>query len=63
VFLVFAISCSGDTFRDLMLTAHALGMTNGDYVFFLARLFSGDNVGDHTMIRGDGLDEVLVLFL
>jgi hypothetical protein len=53
------VSCSGDTFRQLMLTASQLGMTTGDYVFIVISLFQGDSLGDFGWKRNDSLDKVI----
>ncbi|CAG2191233.1 Receptor-type guanylate cyclase daf-11,Guanylate cyclase 2G,Receptor-type guanylate cyclase gcy-23,Atrial natriuretic peptide receptor 2,Soluble guanylate cyclase 88E,Soluble guanylate cyclase gcy-36,Receptor-type guanylate cyclase gcy-29,Guanylate cyclase soluble subunit alpha-1,Receptor-type guanylate cyclase gcy-8,Receptor-type guanylate cyclase gcy-28,Head-specific guanylate cyclase,Guanylate cyclase soluble subunit alpha-2,Speract receptor,Guanylate cyclase 32E,Soluble guanylate cyclase gcy-35,Guanyla len=54
---VFIVSCSGDTFREMMLIANQLGMTTGEYVFIIISLFNGDSLGDFSWRRHDSLDE------
>lgn len=60
-FSVFIVSCSGDTFREMMLIASQLGMTTGEYVFIIISLFNGDSLGDFSWRRHDSLDEVLYI--
>ncbi|KAJ8307551.1 hypothetical protein KUTeg_015635 [Tegillarca granosa] len=55
---VFAIACHGDTFRNIMVAFHKLGMATGDYVIIFVRLFDGDDVGIYTWDRSDNLNTV-----
>ncbi|XP_022087157.1 atrial natriuretic peptide receptor 1-like isoform X6 [Acanthaster planci] len=48
---------SGDSIRKIMLAAHELGMTNGEYAFFNIFLFDSNYFGDVTWKRGDKDDE------
>ncbi|KAL5019922.1 hypothetical protein ScPMuIL_002814 [Solemya velum] len=54
---VIVVAGRGSFFRDLMLTAHAMGKTGGDYVFIISRLFEGDTTGDFTWQYNDEDDE------
>ncbi|KAL5019723.1 hypothetical protein ScPMuIL_002615 [Solemya velum] len=55
---VFYIKCSGPQFRELMLEAKRLGMTEGDYIFVFIRLFEGDTTGDMSWDIGDHSDQM-----
>ncbi|CAC5420570.1 ANPRA [Mytilus coruscus] len=58
---VFIVSCSGDTFREMMLIANQLGMTTGEYVFIIISLFNGDSLGDFSWRRHDSLDKLAAI--
>ena len=42
--------------RALMLTAHDLGMLNGDYVFLTVNLLPSAAIGNNTFMGNDGRD-------
>ncbi|XP_033624202.1 atrial natriuretic peptide receptor 1-like [Asterias rubens] len=48
---------SGDAIRRIMLAAHELGMTNGEYAFFNIFLFDSNYFGDVSWKRGDEYDQ------
>ncbi|XP_071150513.1 atrial natriuretic peptide receptor 1-like [Mytilus edulis] len=54
---VFAVCCHMDTFRELMIEAYNLGMTNGDYVFIMCTRYNGDFFGNYNWHRGDEFDQ------
>ena len=45
-------------FRTLMIAAHRLGMTGGDYLFLMCTRYNGDFFGNYSWYRGDEYDEV-----
>ena len=45
-------------FRSLMIAAHRLGMTGGDYLFLMCTRYNGDFFGNYSWYRGDEYDEV-----
>ncbi|XP_076087705.1 atrial natriuretic peptide receptor 1-like [Mytilus galloprovincialis] len=47
-----------DTFRELMIEAYNLGMTNGDYVFIMCTRYNGDFFGNYNWHRGDEFDQI-----
>ena len=47
-----------DNFRSLMIAAHGLGMTGGDYVFLMCTRYNGDFFGNYNWYRGDEFDQV-----
>ena len=51
-----------DTFRELMIEAYNLGMTNGDYVFIMCTRYNGDFFGNYNWHRGDEFDQVFIHF-
>ncbi|XP_071152297.1 atrial natriuretic peptide receptor 1-like, partial [Mytilus edulis] len=55
---VFAVCCHMDTFRELMIEAYNLGMTNGDYVFIMCTRYNGDFFGNYNWHRGDEFDQI-----
>ncbi|KAL5019976.1 hypothetical protein ScPMuIL_002868 [Solemya velum] len=55
---VIFVKVGGDTFRQLMIVAHTLGMTSGDYAFVFLGLFEEAPGGKLTWKRNDGLDEI-----
>ncbi|XP_022087156.1 atrial natriuretic peptide receptor 1-like isoform X5 [Acanthaster planci] len=54
---IVVMCASGDSIRKIMLAAHELGMTNGEYAFFNIFLFDSNYFGDVTWKRGDKDDE------
>ena len=63
MFSVFIFTCYADTLRDFMVTAHALGMTSGDYAMIYYRSFVGDSFGDQSWRRGDNKDHVSLIIV
>ncbi|KAL5020191.1 hypothetical protein ScPMuIL_003083 [Solemya velum] len=55
---VFFVACHGVFFREMMLTAHKMEKTNGEYVFIITRAFVGDPSGDFKWKYNDGDDEI-----
>ncbi|XP_036782498.2 atrial natriuretic peptide receptor 3 isoform X5 [Manis pentadactyla] len=55
-FQVVIMCASSDTIRGIMLAAHRLGMTSGDYAFFNIELFNSSSYGDGSWRRGDKHD-------
>ncbi|KAK3094983.1 hypothetical protein FSP39_008731 [Pinctada imbricata] len=55
---LFVITCYADTLREMLLKAHGLGMTEGDYAFIYYRSFIGDSFGDYSWKRGDSSDQI-----
>ncbi|NXY88484.1 ANPRC protein, partial [Alcedo cyanopectus] len=53
---VIIMCASGDTIRNIMLSAHRQGMTNGDYAFFNIELFNSSSYGNGSWRRGDKHD-------
>ncbi|XP_048756173.2 atrial natriuretic peptide receptor 1-like [Ostrea edulis] len=56
---VFLITCDNFTLRKLMLIAHSMGMTNGDYVFLYFFGFNGFANGEVNWKMGDENDEIV----
>ena len=54
---VVVMCASGDAIRRIMLAAHDLGMTKGEYAFFNIFLFDSNYFGDVSWRRNDGRDE------
>lgn len=55
---MYYIKCNGPEFRELMLEAHRLGMTEGESVFVFIRIFEGDTTGNMSWNIGDNYDQV-----
>ncbi|KAL5020199.1 hypothetical protein ScPMuIL_003091 [Solemya velum] len=55
---VFIVACDAVFFRELMLTAHSMGKTGGEYVYIISRLFDGDMAGQFTWKNDDDDDEI-----
>ncbi|KAL5019557.1 hypothetical protein ScPMuIL_002449 [Solemya velum] len=55
---VIFVKVDGNTFRQLMIVAHALGMTAGDYAFVFMGLFEDAPGGELTWKRDDQFDEI-----
>nr|XP_036857791.1 atrial natriuretic peptide receptor 3 isoform X6 [Manis javanica] len=53
---VVIMCASSATIRGIMLAAHRLGMTSGDYAFFNIELFNSSSYGDGSWRRGDKHD-------
>ncbi|XP_044537422.1 atrial natriuretic peptide receptor 3 [Gracilinanus agilis] len=53
---VVIMCANSNTIRNIMLTAHRQGMTNGDYAFFNIELFNSSSYGDGSWKRGDKHD-------
>ncbi|KAL5019921.1 hypothetical protein ScPMuIL_002813 [Solemya velum] len=61
-FTPIIVASQAGFFRDLMLTAHRIGKTNSEYVYFIARLFDGDTTGDFTwktIVGGNVVDTMM----
>ncbi|XP_078693882.1 atrial natriuretic peptide receptor 1-like [Branchiostoma floridae x Branchiostoma belcheri] len=55
---IILLSAPGDLIRRLMLTAHDLGLTGGDHVFFCLRYFRHDEIfGNFSWKKGDSRDD------
>ena len=57
---VILILAADVTSREIMLAAHALGYTSGEYVFFLVTNPDSEDVTMDVWKRNDGEDEVLL---
>ncbi|XP_071941648.1 atrial natriuretic peptide receptor 1-like isoform X4 [Antedon mediterranea] len=54
---VVVMCANNDAIRAIMLKAHEMGMTTGEYAFFNIQLFDSDYFGDSGWKRGDSRDE------
>ncbi|XP_060517120.1 atrial natriuretic peptide receptor 1 [Cylas formicarius] len=55
---VVILSVRGSLVRKFMLSAHALGMTKGDWTFLDVEIFQGPYWGDHDWRAGDSEDSL-----
>jgi hypothetical protein len=60
---VFVVACDSVALRKLMLVAHTLGMTNGDYVFLYYEGFRGIELGNISWKKGDANDNVNIIII
>ncbi|XP_048755457.2 atrial natriuretic peptide receptor 1-like [Ostrea edulis] len=56
---IFLIVCNNIALRELMLTAHSIGMTNGEYVFLYFFAMNGFINGEINWKMGDENDEIV----
>ncbi|XP_056014971.1 atrial natriuretic peptide receptor 1-like [Ostrea edulis] len=56
---IFVIVCNNIALRELMLTAHSIGMTNGEYVFLYFFAMNGFINGEINWKMGDENDEIV----
>ncbi|XP_061177003.1 atrial natriuretic peptide receptor 1-like [Saccostrea echinata] len=56
---IFIIVCDSEALRNLMMMAHSMGMTNGDYVFLFFYAFHGFVTGDISWEKSDENDEIV----
>ncbi|XP_071941646.1 atrial natriuretic peptide receptor 1-like isoform X3 [Antedon mediterranea] len=54
---IVVMCANNDAIRAIMLKAHEMGMTTGEYAFFNIQLFDSDYFGDSGWKRGDSRDE------
>lgn len=47
----------------MMLIAHQMGMTNGEYAFIYTELIEGEAKGNLSWTRGQGTDKIVFNFI